>query len=322
MTSFVGGSYAAGENMRRILAAVLVVGAAGLAGVFCPACEVGGCTDDTRCAPTQEEANRLNAESGCENYIACDTTVDTSTGGDAGESDTGTDREAEHGDASVDVMDDDSPLDGDAGRPPTGYPEGGSPLPGSGFCDPFTPCPADQFCFYMTVKENCGAPSPGVIAGSACDKRPSECTSDCPKVCGCDGKWYCNECEANAAGVSIGPEGHCPADGGVEPSEVSDGGQPTGYPDGGGPPWTLGPPPCITEPGNVHECPADKWCYDIEHNCGYNLGGCAQRPAPSMCTDDCPGVCGCDKHAYCNECKANAAGVDVYRYGPCPDGGP
>lgn len=29
------------------------------------------------------------------------------------------------------------------------------------------------------------------------------CTADCPGVTGCDGKFYCNECEANANGITI-----------------------------------------------------------------------------------------------------------------------
>jgi hypothetical protein len=29
------------------------------------------------------------------------------------------------------------------------------------------------------------------------------CTTDCPGVTGCDGKEYCNECEANKKGVAV-----------------------------------------------------------------------------------------------------------------------
>jgi len=29
------------------------------------------------------------------------------------------------------------------------------------------------------------------------------CTMDCPGVIGCDGKTYCNECEANRQGIRI-----------------------------------------------------------------------------------------------------------------------
>ncbi len=31
------------------------------------------------------------------------------------------------------------------------------------------------------------------------------CTTDCPGVTGCDGKTYCNECEANRNGIHVQP---------------------------------------------------------------------------------------------------------------------
>lgn len=31
----------------------------------------------------------------------------------------------------------------------------------------------------------------------------SACLADCPGVTGCDGKFYCNECEANRQGIKI-----------------------------------------------------------------------------------------------------------------------
>jgi len=31
----------------------------------------------------------------------------------------------------------------------------------------------------------------------------SPCLADCPGVTGCDGKFYCNECEANRNGIKI-----------------------------------------------------------------------------------------------------------------------
>ncbi len=31
------------------------------------------------------------------------------------------------------------------------------------------------------------------------------CTADCPGVIGCDGKTYCNECEAHRQGIRVNP---------------------------------------------------------------------------------------------------------------------
>jgi hypothetical protein len=36
-----------------------------------------------------------------------------------------------------------------------------------------------------------------------------------------------------------------------------------------------------------------------------------------ICTDDCPGVCGCDGKAYCNACSARRAGVNLANEGDC-----
>lgn len=35
------------------------------------------------------------------------------------------------------------------------------------------------------------------------------CTQDCPQVCGCDGKTYCNTCIANSKGIVVEHEGPC-----------------------------------------------------------------------------------------------------------------
>jgi hypothetical protein len=58
-------------------------------------------------------------------------------------------------------------------------------------------CPGDAtYCDFPDV-HMCGiADGPGV-----CRARPDTCTKDCPGVCGCDGKPYCNACEAHRAGV-------------------------------------------------------------------------------------------------------------------------
>jgi hypothetical protein len=46
----------------------------------------------------------------------------------------------------------------------------------------------------------------GDIAG-ICTPRPDNCTEDCPGVCGCDGKFYCNTCLAQRAGIDALPTG-------------------------------------------------------------------------------------------------------------------
>lgn len=38
-----------------------------------------------------------------------------------------------------------------------------------------------------------------------------------------------------------------------------------------------------------------------------------------VCTQDCPGVCGCDGNEYCNECEANRRGISVVSNGACPN---
>jgi hypothetical protein len=51
----------------------------------------------------------------------------------------------------------------------------------------------------------CGATDgPGV-----CRPRPDSCTKDCPGVCGCDSKSYCNACEAHRGGVDDVPDTTC-----------------------------------------------------------------------------------------------------------------
>src|SRR6185295_7976141 len=70
-------------------------------------------------------------------------------------------------------------------------------------------------------------------------------------------------------------------------------------------------------------CEANEWCdYPPSSICGVAdiTGSCRARP--SFCTEDCPGVCGCDGSFYCNECMAQSAGVDISGDRACQrDGG-
>ncbi len=51
--------------------------------------------------------------------------------------------------------------------------------------------------------------------------------------------------------------------------------------------------------------------YDDKEDCGMGdiMGVCT--PRPGNCTEDCPGICGCDGIFYCNACKAHQAGKDT-----------
>ena len=64
--------------------------------------------------------------------------------------------------------------------------------------------PNTTFCDYPDQMA-CGAGD----ATGVCTPRPDSCSKDCPGVCGCDGKRYCNACEANRAGIDVQPMGTC-----------------------------------------------------------------------------------------------------------------
>ena len=36
-----------------------------------------------------------------------------------------------------------------------------------------------------------------------------------------------------------------------------------------------------------------------------------------VCTEDCPGICGCDGNTYCNECIANSQGIALVSEKAC-----
>jgi len=61
------------------------------------------------------------------------------------------------------------------------------------------PCASDEWCDY--AEGNCGAwDNMGI-----CMKKPSGCPEDCPGVCGCDGLFHCNACNAHESGVDDAP---------------------------------------------------------------------------------------------------------------------
>lgn len=58
-------------------------------------------------------------------------------------------------------------------------------------------CPAGNYCDF--VDGFCGATD----SFGTCKPIPGGCPTDCPGVCGCDNKFYCNQCDAAQAGVNI-----------------------------------------------------------------------------------------------------------------------
>lgn len=69
-------------------------------------------------------------------------------------------------------------------------------------------------------------------------------------------------------------------------------------------------------------CPDTHYCdYPDLAMCGFADGTGTCEPRPEICTDDCPGVCGCDGNTYCNRCGAAAMGIDTLSDGPCSSDG-
>jgi len=71
-------------------------------------------------------------------------------------------------------------------------------------------CPAGMFCDFGALAQ-CGAADQTGL----CQPRPQVCTTDCPGVCGCDGRFYCNACLAHSAGTDDSNKGDCIQDASV-----------------------------------------------------------------------------------------------------------
>lgn len=67
-------------------------------------------------------------------------------------------------------------------------------------------CGPTEFCDHED--KACGL----VAQGGTCKPRPqlAVCPAQCNPICACDGVSYCNECNANNAGVDANPAGSCP----------------------------------------------------------------------------------------------------------------
>lgn len=164
--------------------------------------------------------------------------------------------------------------------------EPGDPSSTAGRCGGFEglTCEADEYCHYAP-EDICGAAD----AVGECRTPPDVCPDVWLPVCGCDGRTYGNDCEANAAGTSVASDGAC---GGPEPEA------------------------CGGLSGET--CGAGEYChYEAEAMCGAADATGECRPTPDVCPMVIAPVCGCDGRTYDNACQANAAGTSVASDGRC-----
>jgi hypothetical protein len=142
-------------------------------------------------------------------------------------------------------------------------------------------CPEQQACQYPFGQ--CNQPD---LAG-VCVPVPATCPKNGPRVCGCDGITYANECELLKAGVRPAKKGACKE----EPPKV---------------------------------CKSDKDCTAANSFCEFKAGACGDKGSgrcmvkPELCTQIFAPVCGCDNKTYPNDCTRRAAGVSLKSQGECP----
>jgi len=146
-------------------------------------------------------------------------------------------------------------------------------------CQSGSDCAAGEYC----AKDGQDACTPS--ATGECRATPDVCTEQYAPVCGCDDTTYGNECKANAAGVNVAATGECPSSNSCQSNA---------------------------------DCFSDEYCAkDGQDACTPSATG-ECRATADVCDEQYAPVCGCDGTTYGNECKAEAAGVNVAATGECP----
>jgi hypothetical protein len=159
-------------------------------------------------------------------------------------------------------------------------------------------CAKDEFCQFA-ANTMCGAAD----QGGTCVKKPEVCTLIYQPVCGCDGKTYASDCDANSKGVAVGRSGECKA-----------------------PVVDAGPAPEGKMCGGFAglQCEMTQFCnYEVEAG-GQGCDGIADgagvcQATPRACTKEYQPVCGCDRHTYGNACDAHSQGVSILHKGACTE---
>jgi len=140
------------------------------------------------------------------------------------------------------------------------------------------PCPDGFFC--KLPEGACCCDFMGV-----CASIPIGCPDVRDPVCGCNGKTYGNECEADAVGITIAHRGECER---LCRSWLGD----------------------TCQPGEFCKFP-EGICSDAADDPG------VCTPIPNACPEYYDPVCGCDGVTYGNECEADKAGVSIDHQGEC-----